>query len=347
MEYKFNFIDSWVYFVLIGAVLLSFAKEVKNKSRFIAITFGAFVIFRKNVGWDYQNYRYLIENDRVPEHTEAISKFILDLGIYFNFYPLSFALFGGLTVYLVSKLFKSFSHDITLSWIIYLGMPLLFLASLSTIRQALALSFLTLLVSHRENLVRSIIIVFLAFLIHRSALIGIMIMFLLRIHMKDEMLILLYLSSFLISDILIALLTQIDVPIMSKIIFYYLSAQSKPELMGFFYNGLAMFMFFLRLVIRTDQFRRYSQISIFGVIIYNMFILEPVTAMRLSAYFMLYFAVALPMASRHTRFRLLRPLLTFGFIGLHIFYLGMYINNYEAGTIEKISFLPYETWLFD
>ena len=173
--YKFSILDLWPYIGIILIFILCYAYKLKNSSKIIYVVFLLFCILRYDVGWDYFAYVEEIKLGTINERYEPISKAIFKLGAIIDFYPLVFFVFAFFTLFLVRKSIQRYSNNPIISWLVYFSLPLFFFASLSTIRQGLAMAII--LYSYKylkegKNL-QFFISILIASLFHLSGLAGI------------------------------------------------------------------------------------------------------------------------------------------------------------------------------
>jgi hypothetical protein len=254
----------------------------------------------------------------------------------------------------VHKTISRYSLDPSISWIVFFSLPLFFLASLSTIRQSLATAIIFFsfhYLKEKKELIFLILII-ISSLIHYSAVFGIFLWPLSKIHIGRWTNFVLLITSFFMGFIVenIISLIQSDLSIF-KVLQFYLKADYKSStiLQYIYYTiGVINLIFYKKLVRDDTNSSKYITITNFGLIFYNLLSFEPVSAGRISAFFLIFWILLIP---KYLSFfkqtdRALVKLFTLGLcILISLSYLYLYINAYNANILEKISFLPYKTWI--
>ena len=142
MEYNFFITDLWPYALIASAFLFCNLFKTKYSSKIIYLTLFIFSALRYDIGWDYTEYVSEIEsgyNSIINSRFELLNKYIFLIGSYLNFYPIVFAIYSFLMLRIVYYSINKYSVNPLLSWLVFYSMPLFFFASLSTIRQSLAM----------------------------------------------------------------------------------------------------------------------------------------------------------------------------------------------------------------
>lgn len=359
MFYIFSF---WPYAtILLMIIVLSFSEYKRFSSLFIFISIFTMSALRYDVGWDYSEYVGLIESgvDKVnSSRMEPLSKVLLSLGAYLKFYPIVFIFYSFLTLFVVHKMISRFSASHSISWLVYFCMPLFFLASLSTIRQSLsmALVFYSFMYLFNNKIEKYILVVIIASLFHYSALIGILLLLLYKWPFNLLWNYLIIASSFFLDkfvrSLLSILITGSDA-ISSRYVAFYLDADlpSNTKLQYIYYAfSLINLLFFKKLISINANNRFYIAISSFGILVYNVFSFEPVTASRLSAFFLMFWVFIIsdyPKLFEIESRQVIRFSIYFILLLMFVLYMNIYVAAFESGRNEKISFIPYKTWIFN
>ena len=350
---KYSFIDLYPYILLLCFFLyVTFAKNVdkKHKANFIFVTILLFVIFRYQVGWDYDSYLEIIQSgEKAIEESrfEPLSKFIFTISNVLNFYPLTFITFGCLHLFLLRKVINRLCVDKPIAWIFYFLIPLFFLQDLSTIRQAVSTQFVfvSYLYLRDRKYTKYVLLVLLGTLFHRSAAIGLLLFVLNLKTIPNYVNWIIFIASFFAQAFAMTLVQRFITD--DALLFYFNAMEaSSTSLLNYYYYAINLFFLinYKNFANVNEEYAKYIQISNLGIFIFNALLFEPVTSTRLSLYF-LYFWIPL-FSAVHTisktyrnRFVNLLP-----FIFVFLFFLILYINGYNNNILEKVSFIPYRFW---
>lgn len=356
MRYQFSYFDLWPYILIAFIFLYCHWLRSKNTSKIIFSTLFIFCALRYDVGWDYMSYVSLIEMDYeeiIDSRIELLSNYILLLGNYVNFYPIVFIIFSFLTLKITFFSIKKYSINPLISWLVFYSMPLFFFASLSTLRQSLATAIVFYSYSYvkEKKYLNFIAAIFVASLFHTSSIIGFFILPLVLLRINKFLNIILLLISFIVSTFLLELISTLSINnlFFLRFIKYVEMDSAKPQLLNYLYYfiGILNLIFYHKLSRNDDCNKDYITLINFGLIFLNIFSFEPVTSLRISAFYLMFLIYLLPnyLNLFDTKFsKILENIFIFGFISLSFFYLAIYINNYNNWVISKISFIPYKFW---
>jgi len=169
----------WTLFIIIVTILFAThgKKIYRNGNIFAKIGFILIVvisIFRFDVGYDYHSYyKTLIPQLHTIslERMEPLNHLIYYITDYIGWPPLLFIIYGLITYSLVFYALKNYSDNYFIAVITY--MAFFYLASLDTIRQALAIAIIIYAYKYliNNNLMYYIFCVIIAYLFHKSAII--------------------------------------------------------------------------------------------------------------------------------------------------------------------------------
>ena len=357
--YFYSFFDLWPYFIL-GLVLffclLSGILTEKQKSNTAYSAFLVFIVLRYNVGWDYFMYHYGIVSGETKRY-EFLSKLIMDFGHFIKFYPIVFAIFGFLILYIQKKAIEKYSTNVALSWIVYFSIPFLFAASISTIRQAVATSIIIYSFDfvYKRQPIKFLISVFIAYLFHSSGIAGLLIYPLVFFKINKKWLLYFFIFSFLIAASTRSfLLPYVQDNIFDQRITYYVTnseSQVQSTSMQYLFYIISAFnlIFYNRLVRINPLNAKFIAISIFGVSLYNILSFEPNSAYRLGGIFMSFWLFVVPSYSgifTKTNFKGYDFVFSIFLILILAILINSNINAFQEGELEKISFIPYDFWFF-
>lgn len=138
----------------------------------------AFTAFRYDVGWDYSSYYSAIEfgsYSNIMTSREYATMFLVDLSRKLGITNIYFFANAFICLFFISRTIERYSKDYWLSIVLFLCFPLFYLNSLSVIRffSALALVFYGFRYIEERNPVKYCLIVVLAGMFHKSALIAV------------------------------------------------------------------------------------------------------------------------------------------------------------------------------
>ena len=183
-----------IYLMIISWLLFNSFYDLKKKEYFICFIM-LFLSFSYEMGTDWVNYQDIYENHNFKD--VEIGYVLLNiLGKKLN---LSYEIFMGILIFLSSfillKIISKYSRNEYIYYFIILTKYLLVASFEPTIRQLLAVTIITLGYKKidNKNFFQYCIYVFLAFLFHKSAIIGIIIYFIDNINLNMKKIISLFL----------------------------------------------------------------------------------------------------------------------------------------------------------
>lgn len=349
---EYNLLDLYPYFLLFIGLLFCYKFIPNKKNKFISVIILTFLFSacRYNVGWDYLNYVKIIrqginlEDDRF----ELIPRYIFYIANKWNFYPFAFISLTIIQMFFLAKSIKQNSSDPALSWLIYVLFPLFFLNDLSTIRQGVAASIVFFSYNYAKNrkIIKFILTISFASLFHKSALYGFIIFPLLLKQLPISLNWILFITSFFLGETVKYVIQNIDLSFLSDKINIYFKAElfssAKTSTLNYVYALFNVFILlnYKRLSNINKNNAFFIQLANWGMITFNVLTFEPVSSIRLSVLFFLFWLPLIPSLSKiYSKTIILIP-----FIFLHFIYLWIYINSYNNRILEKVSFIPYDVW---
>ncbi|QBN19800.1 EpsG family protein [Flavobacterium nackdongense] len=360
MRYNFSIFDLWPYAIISLVFLFCFNNKKGNNSKIIFITLFLFSALRYDIGWDYMSYLEEIQggiNELKLSRFEPLSKAILIFSAITNFYPFTFIVFSFVILIFVKYAIDKYSYNSTISWLVFYSLPLFFFASLSTLRQsaATALILYSFTFAKEKKFIYFIICIILASSFHSSGIIGLFILPLVILKIDKKINILLLISSFLFASITKEFLEDYfyGFSIFERFTEVYVGSEasqtSGSSSLQYLYYLIAVFnlLFYNKLVSFNEMNKLFISISNFGVVVFNLLIFEPISALRISAFFLIFWIFLFPYYGRIFSKKIsivVSSSLVFVLIALSFFYVNMYINSYENRIQEKVSFLPYKFW---
>lgn len=310
---------------------------------------------RYNIGYDYINYldiilsrnTYAIAYDRL----EPLGRFLIDTSRHLE-YPQFFFIVSSIIIIIgVAFWIYRESEDYKLSILIFMALPMFFWASLSIVRQFMAISFglffFNAIISRKYK--QSYAWLLLAILSHSSAFV-LAITYFLPQKLTFSRYILIYTSSFILGFVFYGAINWgVGISIFEKAQLFI----QKSDLKGFKNQMILFNVFFvlhLLLLKRTKQdslrWTFYSQLFLIGIFLLNVLNFAPVFAGRVSSFFLISFVILLPNGimklRQHKHFY--RLLATPVFIFFYIYTLYLASSSYEKGLTVKDPYIPYDTY---
>lgn len=174
-------LDLIPYFLLVGVLiipLLVSTSRGKNKRYFwfcvVAIT--AFSAFRYGVGWDYFNYCNAIRaNDWQVERMEPLMRWLATYSNRINSPHFFIFVTSVATVLLYAVVIYKKSLNPTVSLLVFLCLPFLFLSGISIVRFALAVAIVFYASLYYKKPIIYVALVIAAFMTHRGAILGLLV----------------------------------------------------------------------------------------------------------------------------------------------------------------------------
>lgn len=355
------YFEFWPYILILIIITFASFGKPKYRSRLIFIAMLLFSGLRFDVGWDYTGYVGIIEsgvesigNSRI----EPLSKIILQIGAYLGFYPLVFFIYAFFTLYFVHRMIIKYSFNRPLSWLVFYCMPMFFLASLSTIRQSLSMAIVLFSFNyiHEKKFFHYIIVILIATLLHYSSVFGLFLLLIYQRPFTRTTNVVVILCSFFISDYLyniVDIFMTNDYAYTSRYAKFYLNGDhhASTKLQYIYYTLVILnIVLYDRLVVSNPKNKVFIAITTFGMFLYNVLSFEPVTASRISAFFMVFWIFLIPDYLRLLEYRarmISNVVIHIFFIVMLFIYLNIYVSAFESGVNEKNSFVPYKSWMFN
>ena len=354
--YEFSWFDliPYILLVVILTLILFGAGSAKSKARNCFWVLFLFAAVRYGIGYDYYAYKKSVLHqvaDYTMERYEPLSRLLIDIG-YHTHYQLFFILCSILTLFPLYKACLKLSINPAFSLIIYFLFPLYYLESLSIVRNAIAYSLVlyVFVLLNQKKLTSSIILLIIAILFHKSAIIGVCIYPLFYINITKRINILLFIASFVLSNIVIGFIGDYAsiIPFLTDVERYAEHARSEGGTMTYIINGLNIYNFIVwdRMCKMSKLNSKYLLFTNFGCCIWNIFLpIDSTLALRLSSFFVIYIIFLVP------QYKYLYSFNSRKFVGhcsycffllLFISYFLININAYLKKP-DKMSNLPYQT----
>lgn len=212
-----------LFFLIIFLITNTKSVRLTRSYRLAGTTFAFVILFlfsalRFDVGYDFGMYYGLIDTnirwftDQI-NRIELIPKKLLQISKWLGFYQLFFIITSLLILYFFHKTINKFSSDKQMSILIFFCFPIFFFMSLSVIRQyvAVAILFYGFKYIRDRKLIKYLILVLIAFLFHKSALLALPIYFFYgNFFVNRNFILIIFIFSFFSSDLLAFLITLIS-----------------------------------------------------------------------------------------------------------------------------------------
>ncbi|MNC16884.1 Transmembrane protein EpsG [compost metagenome] len=273
-----------------------------NKSSFLYYISVLIVFFlsavRYGVGWDYWAYFETISYGRstnIINNGETLTILIIELAKFFKQPQLYFIVNSIICVFLIANTSKRYSIDMWLSFIFFVTFPLFFLNSLSVVRNftAIALTFYGVKYLVDKKILKYFLIVIIASLFHKSALLALIFYFIRNLNLKTYKIIIVVLFIPIIGK-----LSNLFVSKFFSSYSVYLQETSIQEgtkaIFVFLLIAIASVLFKRKLFLLNDRNRIYFNNFFVGISIYLMFFEYGTMGHRLSLYGTIYSILLLP-----------------------------------------------------
>lgn len=354
--YEFGIVDIFPYLFMVSLLhcFMMMEGDAIKKASLCLWSMFLFSAIRYGIGYDYYSYMQacLHELDAQElERFEPLSRVLIEIG-YYTHYQFFFAISSFLILYPVYKACVSLSVFPAFALFIYFLFPKYYLESFSIVRNCIAYSmvFYAYYQLHKDNRIASVFFLLIAFLFHKSALIGILIYPIYYIHQSFKLHLIGYIVSFFISVVVMTLIGQYAsaIPILANIEHYASTGRSEGGSMTFIINFITIVNFVLwhRLENVDSVNSKYLAYFNLGTIMWNVFIgVDSTIALRLSSFFQIFIILLVPQYCYAVNERysmwVNRGAYSF-FLLLFASYFYINISSYLSNP-ERMSNLPYQT----
>lgn len=326
-----------IYFFLLGLIIFLGLSKLKHKNSFIFIILFLVSALRFDVGYDYISYynviNYLDKNNY--NRFGIIDQLLINISRSIDFYQFYFIATSFFVIYLITVTLKKFSENYFFSILIFITIPIFYLLSFSIIRQFVAISivFYSLRYIVKRNLLKYLLLIFVAFLFHISAIIATPIYFLYRNKFSKKFaVLLLLLLSFFLSSVLVIII-QKYMPIYASYI--YESARFGKNLFYFFVL-IYIFVLMNYKYIRNNNASFFFNTFTVGLCLYAMTIQLGEVAPRASYYYLIFIIVLIPSILKFYKTKQIYFIMLFVTIILYSFNFYLFAKNEH-----KNPYVPY------
>lgn len=299
-----------------------------------------FAALRFDVGWDYMAYYDTIVDElstNIMSNGEVLTILLIKFSRLINQPQLYFAINSAICILLVTITSKRYSKDPWLSIIFFVTFPLFYLNSFSVIRNfsAIAITFYGVRYIHEKKLLKYIIVVLVAAMFHKSALMAILFYFIKDIKIKTSKIIILLISLPICSKIVAFLIEKI-LPKYSGYLSKTTTQEGTKAIFVFLIITLACILFQKRLL-RNKRVEIFFNNFLVGISIYLMFIENGTMGHRLSMYGTIYSVLLVPEIIHLFKNNKEKIILKIVF---YLFCILMFLYTVSVG---KETYIPYST----
>ncbi len=340
------------YIALFLFLFLFLFTVIRNKNKqlfFVFVAIFLFSAFRYGLGYDFYAYEGIATNLLGITRMEPIPSFFLiianktDPQVFFILTSLFISIFYYIGI-------KAISNDYSISVMTYVCLPFLFLDQLGIVRQAMATSVVfCAMCKFHDKKVMQLILIILASLCHKSAIIGLLILIPWE-KISFRIIIVYYIASFFVG----ALLVDYLLALFSNSVFFLgdgfthyiedIDASEGSKIKFLWYILSALILFSYRNLFKYDNNIKYIvNLFIVGSGIFNLFIIQSSLSKRMGIFFMSLIIVFMPQLIKHLR--LPKPL--FYTICIILFSLLVYVGSSNKRLEDPPGYsvtYPYRTF---
>ena len=243
---------------------------------------------------------------------------------------------------------RKYSTNIGLSLLTFISIPTLYFLSMSTVRFHSALAIMFFAYQYAEKRKYGIFLFWLAiaFLMHKSSILTILLIPLTRINLKRKSLIVIYVASFtgsLIIQSILSFLSQGENSLVVTFIEYSKreGGNSFSKLPYLYHIVNILLLLFYNKIVEKDKIVSGYMVTTYsiGCSIMQFLIFQNIISYRLSSYFVIFIIVLLPVLILNNRWKKINSILIYSIL-LVLFFYSFYLTT----LINDISpYLPYQT----
>ncbi|MCB2357869.1 EpsG family protein [Clostridium estertheticum] len=330
-------------FIIIALLFIDFKANFKILRILAILVIIAFSAFRYNVGYDYQTYEYIFSNNI---KLEVGFNFIVNIfHLIGNNVKFVFAFFSISTILFVVNGIRKHSINERMSLFLYIMIPGLFLSSLTTIRQSLAMAILFYGYNYylKKKPIKFLIFAIIACLFHYSAgLVLVVIVLVHKIKMSSKFIWFILISSLFIGSS--GILNKVLADIANGGYMNYFNDNVEANLFKLFVTNIFM-MYILYYRNEIVEFRNinvyYIKMIVVGTVILNLFSTIPFV-IRFGYYFKIYEIIVIPDFLYMKRKKAITIMFMVFYISTFVYCLFIDINGASSrGGLSNL--IPYKT----
>jgi hypothetical protein len=335
------------YIILFLAIfIIDRSDEPLGRKYFFAFwVLSVFSGIRYGIGYDYFSYYQLIQKPEIE--TEIIPMFLYGVAreTHYSLFFIISAFFTNF-FFLRGMCIRKCPFETVY---FYMGWPLLYVSTFSTVRQYMAISLVFYLMClHNAGFVKKALLVIIAFLCHRSSLIAIILLFPIDRIFSRKSLLVLFVFSLLLGEFFVKQLLSMSVDSA-----FYNNFQNflGEDVEGGFYKRLLSYLVVALVLLNYNQLidygihKKFLVYSIFGGCFYALFSLQTHIAMRFCTFFQVGFLIIVIGLCKLRRF----PLFEYKFLCILLFASTIYLGHITSSRVKQWAkyrsslYYPYET----
>lgn len=354
--YEFSVIDLFPYFlvvVLLYCFMTMEGSETKKASLCLWTMF-LFAAIRYGIGYDYYSYLHAVlhEVDELDiNRFEPLSRVLIEIG-YYTHPQMFFAIAALLVLYPVYSVSVNLSVYPAFALVIYFLFPNYYLESFSIVRNCIAYSmvFYAYYQLYNNNKILSVVFIVIAFLFHKSALIGVLIYPIYYFRQSFKVHVIAYTISFFISVVVMTLIEIYAdaIPVLASVVHYADEGRSGGGSMTIIINFITIVNFLLWKRLEEVDSRNAIYLAFFniGTMFWNVFIgVDSTIALRMASFFQIFIILLVPQYCYAVNERystwVNRGAYSF-FLLLFATYFFINVSSYLKEP-DRMSNLPYQT----
>ncbi len=367
--HEVSYFASWIYFVyfLLFYVLIQNSnnrgRQIKNGEIAFLYVY-LFAIFRYGIGSDYMGYWNAVAGVSDERTYEFFSGIIMNFVTNVKFPPLLFFIFSTISLFSYRFVINKYSNNRVLSWYFYFTFPALFLQDCSTLRNSAAMACFFMAFAFAENgkMWKCLICIVCAPLFHDSGYISLLILFLpllKKLNGKLDIIfklnVIVFIASFFAGAIVERIISSYlgGLQLVDHFLYYVETEASGLKAFQYVFYLINILNLLLYKSLVKMNFTNYIYITLVnvGLCLYNIFSIEPITAIRLCCYFFLFQILIIP-SYRDVFVKFLGSKLksnVFFVVLMFSLQLAMvirYLYSYNHGGMDTLDIAPYRLWLF-
>lgn len=338
------------------SVLLSQRNKLKNLNISALVFFILFITsaIRFDVGYDYMLYYDILNSDydqfiNETERMEPLNILLFKISRIIGFNQFYFIITSAIIFFSLYKVVTKFSKNISLSILLFMSLPIFYFNSFSIIRQFVAVSivFYASTFIFDKKFLQYYMFVLIAFLFHKSALIGIILP--LIFHYKGNFLRIIYVILFLLSIFGENIITYFASILLSD---YYYNAYILRKLgtggdkMLYIFQIISFFLLFIPYKKMEEKSITYMNAFFVGIFIWGALSPFGHAGVRGALYFTIFIILLIPELVESFNYRKIKRqivyLITFTFYLLTL-WLGINNPHKDPNIPYRISFFTDKT----
>ena len=350
----FDFIP---YFVLIGIAWILSYNKISNNCKYLILLLFIFASLRYKVGWDYNSYLMLIEGKTSTSdfnRIEWLSRYLMYLA-RFSFSQLYFIINAGVGLFCLNSVCNRFSLLPCFSVYLFLTFSLFYLQSIDIVRNftAILMIMYCCMLYFDKRYIYYLLILFLAIGMHSSAIIGLLIPFIIKINWSARLNIILFILSFFVGKLIqLSIIAFSDNSLLASVVYYI---TNNTEGSGNLYKyilyliNLVFLLNWKRLVFVDSNNKYWITFTNIGVCFWTAFSFQYTLSLRFDLFFIVWMIIVIPSLLEIVKpmyRKLLKQCIYIFFTSLFFFNLYILAKAYNNGELYQASFLPYRIFIF-